>query len=307
LRKIPENIRRRTLNLWLEGRNYSEMATELGISSGSISSILDNVRRRAPDLDELRKLNLWVRKRTSNVYDALRGGQLLEELHKLGTSLGDLNKLLEILNEVADERHIGPEDLVDTCLRLRTLEVQYKKTYNEIVKDFEERQTQIRNLEVKVKKIQEESQKLNTRKRKLEETLSKVKKKLNLATKTTKRLGKLTLEKLDQLAEHAEKEESLDNRILQRQNELESLRRKVEFLRQRVTDIKKVDRILEMRSINIMCPHCGCLTWKTLNRFECENLLWSKIPLIVKCIHCGSMIQYNLTQILVALSLEVLS
>ena len=123
----------------------------------------------------------------------------------------------------------------------------------------------------------------------------------------TKRLGKLTLKKLDQLAEHAEKEGPLDNRILQRQNELESLRRKVEFLRQRVTDIKKVDRILEMRSINIMCSHCGCLMWKTLNRFECENLLWNKIPLIVKCIHCGSMTQYNLTQILVALSLEVLS
>jgi len=307
MRKIPEEVQSRVLELWLEGDNYGDVSSICDISTGTISSILDKIRRRAPDLDMLRKLNLKIRKQDSSVHDALRGSSLLEKLNQLGTSFSQLDDLIRILSEVAAERQIGEEELIDASIRLRKLEAESNKSYREIIKDFNEKGALIKRLEMGAEKIRGKTQKLNEEKRDIEDALGNIRAELRLILKTKRRLSKVNLEELDKLAEHAKKEFSLDTRIVERRNELESLRHRTAFLRKYVADIRRIDRMLEMRSINLKCPHCGCLSWRNLSRWECKNLLWNKAPLPVTCVHCHSTTHYDLTQMLVALVLEVLS
>ncbi|UCE15815.1 MAG: hypothetical protein JSV12_08130 [Candidatus Bathyarchaeota archaeon] len=134
-----------------------------------------------------------------------------------------------------------------------------------------------------------------------------MKKELKLAVRTKKRLRRLSLIRLAKLAEHAEREGTLDNGIINRQNELESLKRKIAFLRNNASDIEKIDLLLRLRSSNFKCPYCGWLTWKTLSRWECENLLLRNAPLTAKCSYCGATTHYDLIKMLLAISLNILS
>lgn len=86
MRKIPNKIRKKALELWLKGHNYRQIRGKLGISLGAISKTIDEVRHKAPNLDELRRLNLNLRKHNSNVHDAVRGSRLLEKVNQLGIS-----------------------------------------------------------------------------------------------------------------------------------------------------------------------------------------------------------------------------
>lgn len=307
LRRIPEKNRARTIELWLGGSRYREISSKLEISLGAINCIINNVRKRAPDLDELRKLNLKLKKQDSSVQDTLRGARILDKVNQLGISLNRLETLLRILTKIASERESDEESFVNASLGLMRLESEFKKSYTEIVEDFEAKQTLIKHIELRAKKLREEIQKLGAEKRELHGTLNRAVKELKRALGTKKRLDKLSLDELATLAEHAEREGSLDNRIIERQNELESLKRRIAFLRKNASSIEKIDMLLGMRGSNFCCPYCGCLTLRILSRRECEDLLLRNAPLTVKCIYCGSATHYDLIKMLLAISLQILS
>lgn len=50
LRKIPENVKKKALNMWLQGHSYREIDRKLGISIGAMSAIVWAARKQAPDL-----------------------------------------------------------------------------------------------------------------------------------------------------------------------------------------------------------------------------------------------------------------
>ncbi|UCE15816.1 MAG: hypothetical protein JSV12_08135 [Candidatus Bathyarchaeota archaeon] len=173
MRKIPEKVQKVVLELWFEGNNYRDISSRTDVSIGAISSILDIVRRKTPDLDELKKSNLKIRKQGSSIQDALRGSQLLEKVNQLRISLDRLESLLKIMSEIASERHTGEEKIVNASLKLMNLEAQFKKTYKKIIQDFQAKQTQINHLEQRTEKLLEEGQKLNKEKRDLGRELSR--------------------------------------------------------------------------------------------------------------------------------------
>jgi hypothetical protein len=269
--------------------------------------MLDRVRRKTPDLDTLRKLNLKIRKQGSSVYDALRGSSMLDKLNQLGTSPGKLDDLIRILSELAAERQIGKEELLNASIELRKLESETDKSYKEVIMDFTEKEASIKRLEQATEKTLEKIRKLRSKKRDLGISINDMKRELTSLCNTKKDLRGLNLDELGKLAAHARKEILLDDRILERQNALESLKRKIGFLRKCVADIRRIDRILEMRNVNLMCPNCGGLSWRTLSKWECENLLWNRTPLPVVCVHCGNTTYYDITRLLITLSLEVLT
>lgn len=307
LRKISEKLQKRVRELWLEGYTYRGVSSKLGISLGAISHIIGSVRKRAPALDELRRLNLEIRRQGSNVHDALRGSRLLDKVNQMGINLSELEDLLKILTEMASERNVGEEKLLNTSLKLMRLEAQSAKTCREIVEDFETKQKLTKHLELRVKKLREEAQKLNAEKRNLEGALGRVREELKRTVRTKKQLDRLSLSELAKLVEHAEREGSLDNRIVERQNELESLKRRIAFLRKNASDIERIDMLLWIRSLNFKCPYCGWLTWKTLSRWECENLLLRNAPFTARCSYCGATTHYDLIKMLLAISLNILS
>lgn len=55
MRKIAKSDEQKALQLWIEGHVYRSICDRLGISLGAINRIVDDARKRAPDIDELRK------------------------------------------------------------------------------------------------------------------------------------------------------------------------------------------------------------------------------------------------------------
>lgn len=72
VRKHPPEVRRRVVELWLDGNTYKDIYAETGASPASSSSIIDRTRKQVPDIDELRRLNIFLKNAGANLRDALR-------------------------------------------------------------------------------------------------------------------------------------------------------------------------------------------------------------------------------------------
>ena len=164
LRKTSNKIQRRVFELWLEGHAYRKIGDKLSVSLGTISGIIERIRKKTPDLNDLRKLNLKIRKQGSNVYDLFRGTQLLEKVNNFGINLERLESFLKVMSEIVSERQIGEEKLVNASLTLLRLEDQSHKPYKEFVQDFEAKHEDIKHLQFKTKKTLKEIKKLNLEK-----------------------------------------------------------------------------------------------------------------------------------------------
>ena len=73
MRKIPRSVEEKILRRWLEGYTQRQAAREFRVGLTTVNRVIDDARKRTPDLDELRGLNFMLRKVDSSVVDAIRG------------------------------------------------------------------------------------------------------------------------------------------------------------------------------------------------------------------------------------------
>jgi chromosome segregation ATPase len=148
LRKIPKDIEKKVFKLWLEGHTYREISPKCGgVSLATISKVVEDARKRASDIDELRQLNVTLRKGGSSVYDAIRGGKVLDGLNNFGVSLDHLESYIRLTERISLEKDVGSEKFVGSSMNLISLEQQTGKTYGEVIKDFEQKLAKIAELE----------------------------------------------------------------------------------------------------------------------------------------------------------------
>jgi hypothetical protein len=87
---IPEDIRRRVVNLWLTGVSYQTISEKTAISEASISKIVTSARTNDPNLQTLRDLASRLKKSNVSWHDVLRGVGIINEFNSLNVSLEDL-------------------------------------------------------------------------------------------------------------------------------------------------------------------------------------------------------------------------
>lgn len=216
MRKTPEHIRRKVFQLWIEGYTYRAISQKLNISLGSITRIMDQFRRRRPDIDDLRLLNVQLKKTGSNLSDALRGATCIENLKKLGLSLKEIEDYKTLIDRVSENQDVKPAIFVKTAIKLMKLEAETGKTPTEIVKEFSEKQREIEDLKKKRDSLKIEMNAMDCELRTLkqehirvERNLASVRKALNRSIKSQRRLERLGLDKVERLAEFVESYESL--------------------------------------------------------------------------------------------------
>ena len=63
--KIPRPIRLQVIRAWLEGKFRDKIALELEISTGAVSSIIEDFRRDDPQFDLLREVAVKIKNKKS--------------------------------------------------------------------------------------------------------------------------------------------------------------------------------------------------------------------------------------------------
>ena len=181
------------------------------MSLGAINQMVAEARGKISNVEELRQLNIMLRKSGASVYDAVRGAKLLDLLNERGVGPDTLHSYIELCEKIGPERGVEAEKFVDAGMRLMSLEVKTGKNYEGVLKDFEEKIRQIEGLKAKEKSVQEEVQRLMDKKTKLgdeireaEEMLSSTRQELNKAVSTNERLKKIGLEKVSDMARFVE-------------------------------------------------------------------------------------------------------
>jgi DNA-binding transcriptional MerR regulator len=216
LRKISRSVEEKILRRWLEGYTQRQAAREFRVGPATVNRVIDDARKRTPDLDELRGLNVTLRKGDSSVVDAVRGAKLLVMLNQRGVGLDRVHSYIGLSDRISSERGVEAEKFIDAGMRLVGLEVKTGKNYEGVLENFEEKIKQIEGLEAKQKIVQEEIQRLMDRKTKLgneisnaEERLSLTCQELNKAVNTNERLKEIGLGKVADLARFINEFESL--------------------------------------------------------------------------------------------------
>jgi chromosome segregation ATPase len=230
-RILKPEVKARALSLWLNGLTYRLINEKTGVSLGAMNELVNEAKRKEPSLDELRELNVMLKKSDSSVVDAIRGAKTLNRVNELLVSLDGLESFIKLSERISSERGVEAERFIEASVRIMGLEAKTGKSYEEVVKDFEERTKRVKDLVVRAKSVQEENRKLGETKAQLEdeireagETLYSTRKELNKVVGTQERLKKIGLEKVADLARFI--------------NEFESLRLSVEEVEQ-IAELKK--------------------------------------------------------------------
>jgi chromosome segregation ATPase len=231
LRKLSERVKRKVFQLWIEGCTYRGISERTNIGLGSITRIIDEERKRNPDVDELRKIRVQLQKVDSSLPDALRGATCLKNLNKLGISLGEIEDYRTVVIRVSESQGVKPENFLDAAIRLMKLETSTSKTYLEIVEEFSEKRHEIEDLmrkkdslNVRVQGLSHELQELKQQHAKAKSEYASSLKALNELIKNRERLKRLGLEKIERLTKFVESYESL-NYDVQEVEELASLKK----------------------------------------------------------------------------------
>jgi len=158
MRKITDKTKHKAVNMWLQGSTYREIDRKLGISIGAMSDIVAEERKRVPDLDQLRKINEMVMEEGGNVPDAVRGGLLLDKLNRLDVSLERLEEFVKLTARIASEQKKEGSEFVFSAIKLMSLEVETGKNARAVIRDLQEKQAEIKELEKKYKSMEKRLQ-----------------------------------------------------------------------------------------------------------------------------------------------------
>ncbi len=102
VRELSLEVRLRIVELWLDGDSYRRIPAETGASLGAISSIIDGEKKRVPGVQELRQLNVALKKADANLMDALRGARLLEKLNSLNIQVDGIRCCISLLEKYGE-------------------------------------------------------------------------------------------------------------------------------------------------------------------------------------------------------------
>ncbi len=183
MRSLPETVKNRVFELWMNGHDYRSISDQTNVSLGSITNVINETRRLSPDIDELRNLNLLLKRNSITINDAVEGAKFIILLKNLGveiTALGEtigriamygndaqkiLSKASELLkletesgvsyDKIVDEYKRISESIVKMRNEISLLKQEYIKMQSEIIdiQELRDLQTRLRELKIPIGKL----------------------------------------------------------------------------------------------------------------------------------------------------------
>jgi predicted RNA-binding Zn-ribbon protein involved in translation (DUF1610 family) len=297
-RKFEEEGRSRIVRLWLQNMNYRQIAQQTQASLGTISAEIEKARKAEPNLDSLRELNATLKKSGVGLLDAIKACSILLQLDELGVGVNQLSQYVELSKKLAGEHGVNPAELVESAIQLSRIEAETGKSRKDLLKEFEEKTTQLKELDNRVKTLRNELKQAQ-RQRDIAQLCEQMK-------ATGLEPGRLK-EFIHRRGPLERQLRSLEEEINQGKARLSILAKMEKDLQRRVEDIQRIELILQSRMSSFACPHCGGVTWREIRRFEVSQCLAMGQPIIVNCQRCGAPNTYNPYEVLARLGFEVLS
>jgi len=297
-RKFKEQDRSKIVQLWLQNMNYREIAERTKASLGTISAEIEKTRKAEPDLDSLRELNVTLKKSDVALVDAIRACPILLQLDELGVGVNQLSQYVGLSKKLAGEHGVDTAELVESAIRLSRIEAETGKSRKNLLKEFEEKATQLKELDNKIQGLRNELKNAQ-KQREIAQLCEQMK-------ATGVEPGRLK-EFIDRRGPLEKQLRSLEEEINQGKARLSILAKMEKDLQRKTRDIERVCGLLQQRYGNFVCAYCGAATPHELRRFEAQTALTRGEPLRITCIRCGAPNAFDPYVILASLGLEVLS
>ena len=297
-RKFREQDRSKIVQLWLQNMSYREIAERTKASLGTISAEIEKARKAEPDIDSLRELNVTLKKSDMRLVDILRAYPILSRLGELGVGVNQLSQYVEFSKKLAGEHGVDPAELVESAIRLSRIEAETGKSRNDVLKEFEEKATQLKELDNKVQTLRNELK--NAQKQREISQLCEQLKAMGVEP------GRLR-EFIDRRGPLEKQLRSIEGEINRGKARLSILTKMEKDLQRKARDIERVRGLLQQRYRNFVCAYCGAVTPHELRRFEVQIAMARGEPLRITCIRCGAPNSFNPHVILTSLGLQVLS
>lgn len=176
MRRIPDDLRTAILRRWIAGDTYRKIRREFGVSLATTSQIKEDAKKKIPELEDLRKLNILLKKSDINFYDTFRGANLLNKLNGCGVSLNELDKFIKLIETLFSGKNSRKEDTMEAAIKLMDLEEKTGKSYLELIKDFEKKRFKIPRLGTKINHLKVEEQAKKVQISKLKKSLESLRK-----------------------------------------------------------------------------------------------------------------------------------
>jgi myosin heavy subunit len=155
VRPLSSETRETILRLWLDGYNYRAIRAQLVEGElGSISSVINEARRRSPGLDELREFKKAVGGAGTTVMDAARGARFMARLDESHLTM-DFDSTLRTVNFV-DRYGESADDALEAGLKMQQLESKSGKTSGQLLRDYEKLQGLVKQEGSKLESTQQE-------------------------------------------------------------------------------------------------------------------------------------------------------
>jgi len=206
---LKPEVKAKALRLWLNGLTYRLINEKTGVSLGAMNELVNEARKKAPDIDDLRQLNIALQKSGASVLDAARGAKMLDKVNELGIDLERLEGFINIVDKITSEHNVEADKFIGSAIRLTELETKSGKPYHEIVREFDGKQARVKELDLKVKELDSQRANIQGELSRAKEKLSKTLEELKQAIGIKERLQRLGLEKASALAEFIEDYEML--------------------------------------------------------------------------------------------------
>jgi predicted RNA-binding Zn-ribbon protein involved in translation (DUF1610 family) len=297
-KKFKEHDRSEIVQLWLQNVNYRQIAQQTKASLGTISAEIEKARKAEPDLNSLRELSATLKKSGVALADAIRACPILSRLDELGVGVSQLSQYMELSKKLADEHGVDPAELVKSAIRFSRIEAETGKSRRDLLKDYEEKTTQLKELDNKIQSLRNEL-KHAQKQREIAQLCEQMK-------TTGVEPGRLK-EFIDRRGPLEKQLRSLEEEINQGKARLSILAKMEKDIRRRVDDIQRIEHIMRCRASSFACPNCGYVTVREVRRSEVQmSMSWGQ-PLTIVCQRCLASNQYDLGTLLLNLGLEVLS
>jgi chromosome segregation ATPase len=148
----------------MQGFSYDQIATETGLSTGSVANIvseakegkfaeLNDVREQ---IDGLREVSVELRKNNLKVSQALLGLSFYERITKLGIEPAVLDRWIRMCHQISSP-DCPIEEFVAAALRLKELELQKGMTYEALVEDYEAKAEALSAVESRISELERSS------------------------------------------------------------------------------------------------------------------------------------------------------
>jgi len=302
LRKIARSVEEKILRRWFEGNSQRQVASEFGVGLATVNRVIQDAKKRMPDIDDLRQLNLALQKSGVTVVDAMRACSVLPRLDELGIGINELSGLIteETAKEVA--RLEGEKTLLEGELK----NIEKKRSLAEKdLKDLLSTKQTLHN--VGLDKVADLARFINEF-----ETL-------RFSAKEVRELAQLKKEldaegiRLGTLRQHFQSARALKLRLETLQREIEGWETKLKLLarigtetERNIRDTQRIQFLMNMRKA-FTCGYCGSQFFHELRRLQVSQCLATGQPIIVNCQRCGAPNTYNPYEVLARLGFEVLS